>query len=101
MINFVGWIDLKLDSKLNSSLIENIFISEDIFTPNTITEALTCQNKLDWMKAIDSEMDRINLCNCFTICNDEDQKDPSEKPIKSKFVFRHKLLPNNTYIRLD
>jgi hypothetical protein len=70
MINFVGWIDLKLDSKLNSNLIENIFISEDIFTPTTITEALTCQHKLNWMKAIDTEMDRINLRNCFTICNE-------------------------------
>jgi hypothetical protein len=29
--------------------------------------------------------------------NYQDQKDPSKKPIKSKFVFRHKLLPNNTY----
>jgi hypothetical protein len=42
-------------------------------------------------------MDRINLRNCFTICNDEDQKYPSKKLIKSKFVFRHKLLPDNTY----
>jgi hypothetical protein len=63
MINFDGWIDLKLDSKLNSNLIENIFISEDIFTPTTITEALTCQHKLQWMKAIDNETDRINFRN--------------------------------------
>jgi hypothetical protein len=79
MINFVAWIDLKIDSKPNSNLLENIFISEDIFTPTTITETSTCQRKADWMKAIDTEMDRMNLCNCFTICNDEDQKDPSEK----------------------
>jgi hypothetical protein len=64
MINFVGWIDLKLDFKLNSNLIENIFVFEDIFTPTTVTEALTCQRKLDWMKVIDTEMYRINLRNC-------------------------------------
>jgi hypothetical protein len=78
--------------------MNNIFSGGELeFTPQTIHQALTCPQRDNWIKVIDQEMDRINERNCFKICSTSDQCNKNLQPIKSKFVFKHKLLPDNIY----
>jgi hypothetical protein len=73
----------------------NVMIDEENDTPSTVKEALTSDHADKWKEAIDTEMDRINIRKCFSICDEKDQNDPTKKATKSKFVFKLKLNNDN------
>jgi hypothetical protein len=70
-------------------------IDEENETSSTVKEALTSVHADKWKEAIDTEMDRINIRKCFSICDEKGQNDPTKMVIKSKFVFKLKLNNDN------
>lgn len=63
--------------------------------PQTVKQALECDNKLNWQKAMDSEYSSLVKNNTWTLCD----LPPGKKPIPCKWVFKTKLDADGNIIK--
>ena len=64
--------------------------------PKSMTEAASRKDAALWEEGFNTEMTRITVRSTYTICNEEDQDNPTLKPIKSKFAFRLTRKPDGS-----
>ena len=64
--------------------------------PKSMTEAATRRDAAYWELGCDTEMTRITERSTYSICSEEEQDDPSLRPMKSKFAFRLTRKPDGS-----
>ena len=64
-------------------------------TPTSVLEALSGPDSIEWLKALNTEMDRLEIRNTWEIISEE-LIELDSKPIKSKFAFRVSIKPDGS-----